>query len=157
MTSKRKKSSDDVSEVPSETVGLKKNLGLMNGVTVIVGSIIGSGIFVSPTGVLEEAGSVGLAIIIWFLCGVFSSIGAYCFAELGTMIVSSGADYTYIMMAFGPLVAFLRLWVETVVIRPCTTAIVSLTFSYYIIEPLFPDCEQPQRALALLACTCISK
>ena len=157
MTSKRKKSSDDVSDVASETVGLKKNLGLMNGVTVIVGSIIGSGIFVSPTGVLEEAGSVGLAIIIWFLCGVFSSIGAYCFAELGTMIVSSGADYTYIMMAFGPLVAFLRLWVETVVIRPCTTAIVSLTFSYYIIEPLFPDCEQPQRALALLACTCISK
>lgn len=148
---------DKTKDEASDSVGLKQRLGLVNGVTVIVGSIIGSGIFVSPTGVLEEAGSVGMSIVIWFLCGVFSSIGAYCFAELGTMIVSSGADYTYIMMAFGPLVAFLRLWVETVVIRPCTTAIVSLTFSYYVIEPLFPDCDQPQRALALLASTCISE
>ena len=157
MKNSKLQQSDDENSDATESVGLKKRLGLMNGVTVIVGSIIGSGIFVSPTGVLEQAGSVGLSIIIWLLCGVFSSIGAYCFAELGTMIVSSGADYTYIMMAFGPLVAFLRLWVETVVIRPCTTAIVALTFSYYVIEPLFPGCEQPQRALALLASTCISK
>ena len=139
------------------SVTLKKELGLLNGVTVIVGSIIGSGIFVSPTGVLEQAGSVGLSLVIWLLCGVFSTIGAYCYAELGTMIVSSGADYSYMLQAFGPLMAFLRLWVEALIVRPCTTAIVALTFAYYVIEPLFPACDQPRVAVVLLAVICISK
>ena len=148
---------DDNASNDGGGVNLKKKLGLLNGITVIIGSIIGSGIFVSPTGVLEQAGSVGLSLVIWFLCGVFSMIGAYCYAELGTMIVSSGADYTYIMQAFGPLMAFLRLWVEALIVRPCTTAIVALTFAYYVIEPLFPDCDQPRIAVVFLAVICISK
>ncbi len=136
-------------------INLKPKLGLMNGITVIVGCIIGSGIFVSPRGVLENTGSVGLSLIVWTLCGLYSMIGSYCFAELGTSILRSGADYAYIYEAFGPFLAFLRLWVEALVVRPCTTAIVALTFSYYITEPLFPTCEQPQVALQLMAALCI--
>lgn len=133
------------------SVNLKPKMGLVNGVTVIVGSIIGSGIFVSPKGVLMEAGSVGLSLIIWVACGIFSMIGAYCYAELGTMILRSGADYAYIFEAFGEFPAFLRLWVECMIVRPCSQAIVALTFSYYVIEPLFPDCDQPGLAVRLLA------
>ena len=79
---------------------------------------------------------MGLSLSVWTLCGFFSMIGAYCFAELGTCIVRSGADYAYIFEAFGPLLAFLRLWVEALIVRPCTTAIVALTFAYYIIGKL---------------------
>lgn len=140
-----------------ERVNLKPKITLINGVTVIVGSIIGSGIFVSPKGVLAQTGSVGLSLIVWFMCGVFSLIGSYCFAELGTEIVRSGADYAYIYEAFGPFLAFLRLWVEAIVVRPCTTAVVALTFAYYIIEPLYPDCPQPDIAVQLLAALCICK
>lgn len=140
-----------------EGIVLKQNLSLLNGITVIVGSIIGSGIFVSPKGVLQGTGSVGMSLIVWLLSGVYSMIGAYCYAELGTSIVRSGADYAYIFEAFGPFLAFLRLWVECMIVRPCSQAIVALTFAYYVIEPLFPDCDQPDVPVRLLAVVCISK
>ncbi len=138
-------------------INLKPKITLLNGITVIVGSIIGSGIFVSPRGVLVETGSVGLALIVWTVCGLFSLVGAYCYAELGTAIVRSGADYAYMFEAFGPFLAFLRLWVEAMIVRPCSQAVVALTFAFYVIEPLFPDCDQPQIAVRFLAAICICK
>jgi len=144
------------SSVYSESVNLKPKITLVNGVTVIVGSIIGSGIFVSPKGVLLHCGSVGFSLVVWVLCGLFSMVGAYCYAELGTSITRSGADYAYILEAFGPFLAFLRLWVECMIVRPCSQAIVALTFAYYVIEPLFPGCEQPNSSVVLLAVVCIT-
>ena len=76
--------------------------------------------------------------------GVFSMIGAYCYAELGCMIRKSGADYAYIMETFGPFLAFIRLWIECMIVRPCTLAIQSLTFSIYILKPLFAECDPPE-------------
>jgi len=84
-------------------------------------------------------------------------VGAYCYTELGTLIIRSGADYAYIYEAFGPFLAFLRLWIESMIIRPCIIAIISLTFANYVIEPLFPTCEQPDSAVRLLAAICISE
>ena len=67
----------------SDGVKMKKELGLMDGVTIIVGVIVGAGIFVSPKGVLENSGSVGLALIVWIFSGLLSLVGALCYAELG--------------------------------------------------------------------------
>ncbi|XP_055905190.1 Y+L amino acid transporter 2 [Eupeodes corollae] len=136
-------------------VTLKAKMSLLNGVTVIVGSIIGSGIFVSPTGVLMHTGSVNLALIVWVASGLFSMVGAYCYAELGTMIRKSGADYAYIMETFGPFMAFIRLWIECMIVRPCSQAIVALTFSVYVLKPFFPDCQPPEDSARLLAVCCI--
>lgn len=134
---------------------LKAKMSLLNGITVIVGSIIGSGIFVSPTGVLRETGSVNLALIVWTVSGVFSMVGAYCYAELGCMIRKSGADYAYIMETFGPFLAFIRLWIECMIVRPCSQAIVALTFSVYVLKPFYPDCTPPDESVRLLAVCCI--
>lgn len=84
-------------------------------------------------------------------------VGAYCYTELGTAIVRSGADYAYMFEAFGPFVAFLRLWIESMIVRPCSAAVVALTFANYVIEPLYPTCDQPETAVRLLAAICISQ
>ena len=119
---------DFVPDAGDEPVKLKAEMTLLNGITVIVGCIIGSGIFVSPTGVLASTGSINLSLVVWTICGFFTMIGAYCYAELGCMIRKSGADYAYIHVTFGPLAAFVRLWIECVIVRPCTGAIQVCTY-----------------------------
>merc|ERR1711983_114470 len=128
---------------------------LLNRVTVIVGSIIGSGIFISPGGVLMNTGSVGMSLTVWLASGIFSMVGAYCYAELGCMIKKTGGDYAYVMETFGPFLAFIRLWVECIIVRPCSQAVVALTFSIYACKPFFPECDPPDESIRLLAAVCI--
>merc|ERR1719474_1286166 len=150
----QKNANEDRTET-NDTIELKPKMSLLNGVTVIVGSIIGSGIFVSPSGVLMNTGSVNMALVVWITSGIFSMIGAYCYAELGCMIKKTGADYAYIMVALGDFLAFIRLWVECMIVRPCTVAIVALTFSIYAVKYFFPECEPPDEAVRILAAVCI--
>jgi len=150
-----KSSCSEKPPLSNDTIELKPKMTLLNGVTVIVGSIIGSGIFVSPSGVLMNTGSVNMALVVWITSGIFSMIGAYCYAELGCMIKKTGADYAYIMVTLGNFMAFIRLWVECMIVRPCTVAIVALTFSIYAVKYFFPDCEPPDEAVRILAASCI--
>ncbi|CAK9300541.1 unnamed protein product [Gordionus sp. m RMFG-2023] len=137
----------------SKIVKLEKNLGLMNGISIIVNGIIGSGIFISPAEVARKTNSVGISLLIWVISGLFSLIGAHCFTELGTMISKSGADYAYILIAFGPILAFLRLWVDAIIVRPASQAIVALVFAENLLKPLYNTCEPDKlqtKALALV-------
>uniref|UniRef100_A0A8C2R4B9 Solute carrier family 7 member 8 n=1 Tax=Capra hircus TaxID=9925 RepID=A0A8C2R4B9_CAPHI len=136
-------------------VALKKEIGLVSACAIIVGNIIGSGIFVSPKGVLENAGSVGLALIIWIVTGVITAVGALCYAELGVTIPKSGGDYSYVKDIFGGLAGFLRLWIAVLVIYPTNQAVIALTFSNYVLQPLFPTCFPPESGLRLLAALCL--
>ncbi|CAM9257969.1 unnamed protein product, partial [Lampetra fluviatilis] len=136
-------------------VGLKKEIGLLSACGIIIGNIIGSGIFVSPKGVMENAGSVGVALLVWIITGVITAIGALCYAELGVTIPKSGGDYSYVKDIFGGLAGFLRLWIALLVIYPTNQAVIALTFANYVLQPLFPSCPGPDVGLSLLAALCL--
>ncbi|KAM9366870.1 b(0,+)-type amino acid transporter 1 [Symphorus nematophorus] len=128
---------------PVKATVLQKEVGLFSGVCLIVGTMIGSGIFISPKSVLLYSGAVGPCLIIWAACGVLATLGALCYAELGTMITKSGGEYSYLMEAFGSLVAFLYSWTTVMVLKPSSFAIITLSFAEYASTPFYPGCTPP--------------
>ncbi|CAL4110160.1 unnamed protein product [Meganyctiphanes norvegica] len=136
--------------VANDAINLERRVGLLSGIALIVGTMIGSGIFVSPKGVLERTGSVGLSLVIWAGCGVLSLMGALCYVELGCLLPSSGAEHTYFLTAFGHLPAFLFAWVSIILLKPAMLAIICLSFSKYLVEAFVSQCEPPLQAIRLL-------
>uniref|UniRef100_A0A6P8J3L0 b(0,+)-type amino acid transporter 1 n=1 Tax=Actinia tenebrosa TaxID=6105 RepID=A0A6P8J3L0_ACTTE len=155
---KDEEANGDVPEVKIEDkVQLKKEVTLLNGVGLVVGVMIGSGIFISPKGVLIRTESVGMSLVVWAGCGLLALCGSLCYCEMGTMIPKSGAEYSYLKETFGPLPGFLYSWTLALIIRPSSIAIVALTFARYVTQPFFPDCEiSPLAVRKVLAAACIA-
>ncbi|CAH8555760.1 unnamed protein product [Schistosoma margrebowiei] len=135
----------------NESVTLKKEVSVLQGVSIVVGVIIGSGIFVSPVGVLKHTKSVGLSFIMWTITGLFSALGAIVYAELGVTIPRSGGEYIYILQTFGPLLGFLSFWITFVVIGSASCAANALIFAQYILRPVYMDCVTPPIAIRTVA------
>ncbi|XP_039523679.1 cystine/glutamate transporter [Pimephales promelas] len=155
--SKRAPATDDMSEEGSkknmkdDAVHLRRRIGLLPSISFIIGTVVGSGIFIAPKGVLMNSGSVGLSLLVWALCGILSTFGALCYAELGTTFTKSGGHYTYLLETLGPLPAFLRLWTEFIFIRPAVASYVSLAFGRYVVEPFFLPCAAPTALVKLVS------
>ncbi|CAF3337749.1 unnamed protein product [Rotaria socialis] len=144
--------------LPHEKKTLKRNLGLFSGISFIVSMIIGSGIFISPKGVLRETQSVGLCLVIWALCGFIALLGALCYAEIGTILPLSGSELVYMKEGIGSVhartgdvLAFVFNWANTFILQPSTIAILSLTFSTYFLSGVMDSCGSPIELVKILA------
>lgn len=69
--------------MPEEKIKLRKQLGLLEGIAIILGIIFGSGIFITPKEILEQTGSIWGALLVWLICGILATLGALSYAELG--------------------------------------------------------------------------
>jgi hypothetical protein len=92
-------------------------LNLIHGLGLVVGVIIGSGIFAAPGLVLQRAGSVAGAALVWTLCGVVAMLGAACYAELGCALPTSGGEAVYLERAFGEMAGFLYEWTALITMK----------------------------------------
>lgn len=104
---------------------LLRELGLAHAASVVIGVVIGSGIFLVPAEMMRAAGSAKLVYLAWIVGGLFSFAGAVTYAELGAMKPEAGGEYVYIRDAFGPLAGFLTGWTWTIVVKPASLAAVS--------------------------------
>ncbi|XP_038067081.1 b(0,+)-type amino acid transporter 1-like isoform X4 [Patiria miniata] len=147
---------DGVSVGDGKGVKLKRQVGLISGIALIVGTMIGSGIFVSPKGVLTQTDSVGMSLVVWLLCGVLATMGALCYAELGCLIPKSGGEYYYLKDTFGNPVGFMLAWVTILMIKTSSLSIIALSFASYVLAPFFTgECATPVVIQKVLAASCI--
>ena len=111
---------------------LARTLGPRDLVLVVIGTVIGSGIWLVPGAVLRNTGNdPGLALVVWVVGGVFSLLGALTFAELGALYPESGGSYAYVREAFGPLPAFLLGWTLFLAINTGSLATLAVAFATY--------------------------
>ena len=111
-----------------------KSITFVNGLSLICGLIIGSGIFSSPSQVNSNAGSPGASLIVWTLAGILAWTGAASFAELGGAIPLNGGAQVYLSKIFGDLAGFLFTWCAVFVLKPGSAAIISIIFGEYVVR-----------------------
>jgi amino acid transporter len=112
----------------------KPALGPVDVIALIVGIVIGAGIFRTPSLVAANVDSGSLMLTAWFLGGVISLIGALCYAELTTAFPNAGGDYHFLMRAFGKRTAFLFAWARMSVIQTGSIALLAFIFGDYATE-----------------------
>jgi basic amino acid/polyamine antiporter, APA family len=107
---------------------LSRDLGVSHASAVVVGTIIGSGIFLVPAEMMQAVGSARLVYLAWIVGGLLSFFGALTYAELGAMRPQAGGEYVYVRDAYGPLGGFLYAWTWLIVAKPASVATVVTGF-----------------------------
>src|ERR1051325_9637444 len=128
---------------PNRPPGLLPALGLFTTVMMVVGGVIGSGIFKKPGVMAAHVGSPELLLLVWVLAGVLTIFGALTNAEIASMIPETGGQYLFFDRMYGPFTAFLYGWAVFAIIQTGSIAAVAYIFAEYATQfvhlPQFPD------------------
>src|SRR5437764_1959957 len=110
---------------------LVKGLGLLDATTLVMGSMIGSGIFIVSADIARQTQSPGLMIVTWIVAAALTMIAALTYGELAAAMPQAGGQYVYLREAFGPLSGFLFGWTMFLVIQTGTIAAVAVAFAKF--------------------------
>ncbi|HVO59537.1 MAG TPA: amino acid permease [Terriglobales bacterium] len=117
-----------VAQTTTNRPELSRDLGVSHAGAVVVGTIIGSGIFLVPSEMMQAVGSAKLVYLVWIVGGLLSFFGALTYAELGAMKPQAGGEYVYVRDAYGPLPGFLYAWTTFLISKPASIATVTTGF-----------------------------
>jgi APA family basic amino acid/polyamine antiporter len=115
----------------NSSIEFKKELGLFDSTMIVIGSMIGSGIFIVSSDIARTVGSSGLLLLVWLITGIITLIGALSYGELAAMMPKAGGQYVYLREAYNPLIGFLYGWTLFLVIQTGTIAAVAVAFSKF--------------------------
>ena len=122
---------------PGGESGLVQGLGLLDSTMIVVGSMIGSGIFIVSADIARQVRSPGLLLVVWAVSGLMTMIGALSYGELAAMMPKAGGQYVYLRESLGPLWGFLYGWSMLLVVQTATIAAVAIAFAKFT-GVLFP-------------------
>ncbi|MFB3776433.1 MAG: APC family permease [Bryobacteraceae bacterium] len=120
---------------------LRRALGPVSAAAIVLGTIIGSGIFLVPKTMIASVGTVGLVFAVWIVGGVLSLFGALSYAELGAAMPEAGGEYVYLSRAYGPACGFLYGWTQMWVAKSGSIASMATAFFYYLAD-FYPGLDQ---------------
>ena len=123
-----------------ETPQLRRDLGLWGAAAIVVGTVIGSGIFIVPAAMVQKVGDVQTVFLVWIAAGLLTLAGALTYAELAAMLPEAGGEYVYLREAYGPFFGFLYGWTQTWVAKSGSIATLATGFYLYLAN-FFPALE----------------
>jgi APA family basic amino acid/polyamine antiporter len=125
----------------AEARGFKREMSLFDAMMIVMGAMIGSGIFIVSADIARTVGSPGLLLLVWLITGVVTVIGALSYGELAGMMPQAGGLYVYLREAYNPLIGFLYGWTTFLVIQTGTIAAVGVAFAKFtgLIIPWFSE------------------
>jgi len=126
--------------VPETAIGLRRELGIWAATAIVVGTVIGSGIFLVPKDMILHVGSPATVLAVWVAGGLLSLAGALSYAELAAAMPEAGGEYVYLREAYGPLWGFLYGWTQMWVARGGSIATLATAFFLYL-GNFFPRLE----------------
>src|SRR6202140_178594 len=121
-----------VTPAPAPDLGFVRGLGLFDSTMIVVGSMIGSGIFIVSADIARQVGSAGGLLVAWVITGVLTIAAALSYGELAAMMPRAGGQYVYLREALSPLWGFLYGWTLFLVIQTGTIAAVGIGFARYL-------------------------
>ncbi len=111
---------------------LIRGLGLPGAISIVIGTVIGSGVFLVPSAMIRNIGSVGLLFVVWVVAGLLSLFGALTYAELAAAMPEAGGEYVYLTAAYGPFWGYLYGWTQFTVAKSGSIATLAAGFYTYL-------------------------
>src|SRR6266852_9331411 len=116
---------ESFSATATKPQGLLRELNVGHAVAIVVGTVIGSGIFRVPGTMMRDVGSAKVVYLAWIVGGLLSFFGALTYSELGAMKPQAGGEYVYVRDAYGPLAGFLYAWTWFLIAKPASIATIT--------------------------------